>query len=47
MSKELEKYYNMFLVMVRDFASMVRLKVPNDIYCAAEDVKKTILRKKG
>ncbi len=37
----IEKYYNIFLVIVRDFSSMIRLKVPNQIYCAAEDVKKT------
>ncbi len=37
----IEKYYNIFSVIVKDFQSMLRLKVPNEIYCAAEDVKKT------
>ncbi len=37
----LEKYYNVFAFIIKDFQTMLRLKVPNEIFCAAEDVKKT------
>ncbi len=37
----IEKYYNVFAFIVKDFQTMIRLRIPNEIYCAAEDVKKT------